>query len=144
MIPIVPPPSTKMTVQPTPQQAATALRIIRTMLGVAPLFLGGIIFLKRSQAGFRSSPGAQSLEMIAYAVCVAATAALYFVAQRRRRMEDLAARQTQSVIGWAIAESSAFIGAVVMLKGAATWPRALGMFVVALSWALIPADPQQA
>jgi hypothetical protein len=48
-----------------------------------------------------------------------------------------------SLIGSALAEGSALLGAVFMMMGGEPWIYVLGLLIFLGSWGLLPADPAQ-
>jgi hypothetical protein len=121
------------------------LRVIRFAMLAMLLMLGGFMYV----AGTHRPPDAQmassldAIRLAGYALCAGAIVGLAVLRQVRARAADPLARMRFALVGSALAEGSALLGAVFMLMGGEPWIYLLGLLVFLGSWGLLPADPAQ-
>jgi hypothetical protein len=127
-----------------PQIPPAMLRIVRGAMAAGALLLGAVGIVKTMNGSARHGEGTnlEYITYVAYGFCAVMALGVYAVKALRARMQP-AARSQISVMGWAVAEAAAMFGAVVMILGGPPWPWLLGMLVIALSWAQVPADPDE-
>lgn len=130
---------------PPPRRAAhpAQLRIIRAFLFATPVLLGTFAaWVRHTKGAPPPNANAALVRWGAYALCAVSLAVMYWfrTLRARRPVEE---RASYSIIGWALAEGAALLGAVVLLLSGDYGPYAFGLLLMAASWAWFPADPER-
>lgn len=121
------------------------LRLVRYAMLAGLLVFGAIAYTRRAHAGYDPQDTESSLEAIrwaGYGLCAAAIVGIAVLRGVRARAED-AARVTWSLIGSALAEGAALMGAVIILLGGEIWIYVMGLLIFLGTWSLLPADPEE-
>ena len=128
------------------QMDAGKLKLVRYAMLAGLLIFGGVAYTQRANAGYEPQDPQTNLEAIGwvgYGLCAAAIVGIAVLRGIRARAEP-PARLTWSLIGSALAESAALLGAVIILMGGEIWIYALGLLIFLGTWSLLPADPEEA
>jgi len=126
--------------------ASSTLRLMRVaMLTMLLMFVGITVYVHQSAPPEvpRDPQFLNTLRMVGFALCVAAMVGLFVVRGARQRA-PVEKRGTLALIGTAVAESAALLGAVYFFLGGGPEVFAAGLVVFLASWVLLPADPEAA
>ncbi len=124
---------------------ARTLGILRLALLMGVLVMGGICWYLGT-SGQIADPAAEDLggmfQVIFVVLLVGQGAALFFIKKRWEAMDTLAKKAPLNIVGWALGESLALLGAVAMLLTGGTLLYLGGLLFFALAWIMfpIPAD----
>ncbi len=127
--------------EPTPP---ATLRIVRTAVSMGPVVFGVLAWYLRGQRAEhpRTPEELSGLRVAAYASLLAVAAGL-MVIRSQRAGKPPHERSTYNIMGWAIAEMGALLGAVYYFLGGEPAPLLLGLVAMLGSWALLPVDPNE-
>jgi hypothetical protein len=120
------------------------LRIVRFAMLAMLLVFVAVAWNVRSHQAADLPPTASDLGAIRYVgfgLCAAALAGLAVLRGIRQRA-PVEKRATLSLIGTALSEGAALLGAVYYFMGGDLLPFAVGLLVFLLSWSILPADPE--
>jgi hypothetical protein len=122
---------------------APVLRLVRyAMLAMLVLF-GAVAYTQGSQRDPADSPSdLGSIRLLGFVMCGVALAGTLVLRGVRARA-PLERRTTFSLVGSALAEGSALLGAVYMLMGGEATVFALGLVMFLATWTMLPADPEE-
>ena len=118
------------------------LRVIRNVLLPGPIILGGVSLWMRA-SGLTPAVEASSLDAARIAVYGILTAdfALLLVFRSFREKRQPSQRGAVSLMGWTTMETGALLAALFIFMGGEPWPLAVAVFMILISWNLLPADP---
>jgi hypothetical protein len=126
--------------------SATTLKLVRfAMLTMLLLFVGLTVYLHQTAPPDveRSETNLGAIRMVGFAMAVAMMAGVFVIRGVRQRA-PVEKRGTLGLIGTAMGESVALLGAVYFFLGGGLDVFAAGMIVFLASWVLLPADPEAA
>jgi len=121
----------------------TVLRVVRVaMLTMLLLFVGLASYLHQGnppQLSPETDLGA--IRLVGFAMCVGMMAGVLVVRTVRQRVA-MEKRGTLALVGTAMGEAAALLGAVYYFMGGGLEVFAAGLLVFLSTWALLPADPE--
>src|SRR4051812_21100173 len=107
------------------------LKLVRYAMLAGLLIFGAAAYTQRAHAGYEPQDTATDLDAIrwvGYALCAGAIVAVAVLRGIRARAEA-PARVTWSLVGSALAEGAALLGAVFILLGGEIWIYVLGLLI---------------
>lgn len=128
---------------PQPGLTATSLRIVRYAMLLLLVGFGAFAYY-RSQEYVPDPESGTNLQMIrwvGYGLCAAVIIGVAVLRQIRERSEA-PARLTLGLVGSALAEGAALMGAVYMILGGDISVYAIALVLFLSTWTLLPADPE--
>jgi hypothetical protein len=127
-----------------PGMTPASLRIVRYAMLVGILLFGALAYYQASnRVPMPGEEGADvsMLRWVGLGLCAAAMVGIFVLRGVRERAEA-AARPTFGLIGSALAEGAALLGAVIVFLGGDPVVYALGVVLFLATWTLLPADSE--
>ena len=127
----------------SPGMKPTSLRVVRYAMLVMLLGFGAFAYSQSQQAvpDPESAANLQAIRLAGYVLCAGVIVAIA-VLRRARERTDVPGRPTLGLIGSAVAEGAALLGAIYILQGGDISVYAIALVIFLSTWTLLPADPE--
>jgi hypothetical protein len=122
---------------------ATSLRVVRYAMLVMLLVFGVFAYTQSQNAvpDAESTRNLPAIKWVGYGLCAAVIVGIAVI-RRVRERTAVPGRPTLGLIGSALAEGAALLGAVYMLQGGDISVYAVALVLFLSTWTLLPADPE--
>lgn len=118
-----------------------ALHVIRLALLIGVVSFGAVAwFMHDSIASPDNDELSSLLSIVFFVVVVGSAAAMLFVRQRWTNASGPRERATLGIVGWALAEGAALLGAVALLLTGSVLPFVIGVVFMLASFSLFPIE----
>ena len=116
-------------------------RLIRLVMAAWILIFGAVVGFLTTSGGLDAAMDDAALgvfRLVIFAVALAGLGLLLFLRNRRDRQADARQAFTYALIGWALAETVAILGAVYWLLGGGPLLYGAGVLLFGVAWMLFP------
>jgi len=126
-----------------PGMTPTSLRVVRYAMLVMLLGFGAFAYSQSQQAvpDPESLTNLSAIKWVGLGLCAVVIVGIAVMRRIRERM-DASRRPTLGLIGSALAEGAALLGAVYMILGGDITVYAIALVLFLSTWTLLPADPE--
>ena len=127
----------------TPNEGPTAgvQHIIRLALLIGVASFGAVAwFLRQANAAPDIAESSQMLGIAFFVIVAGSTGAMLFIRKRRADAKTAREAATMNIVGWALAEGAAFLGAIILLLTGNFVPFVIGVAYMLAAFALFPIE----
>jgi len=117
------------------------LHIIRLSLLLGVLSFGAAAwYLRKSEAVQDAAESATALGIAFFAIVAGSAGAMLFIRQRRANATTPREVAMMNIVGWALAEGAALLGAIILLLTGSYLPFVIGTAYMLAAFMLFPID----